>query len=111
MRWQSLYVILYSWNTIVQVQSLCQKHIHFVLKHMYKCMSNMRDTELYKQGLCHVFVYIANIHLLELLTVSFKAHFVLFLKGFFYEHNLTILYLSIVIFCLKYRIPFTIHKF
>lgn len=71
----------------------------------------MRDTELYKQGLCHVFVYIANIHLLELLTVSFKAHFVLFLKVFFYEHNLTILYLSIVIFCLKYRIPFTIRKF
>lgn len=72
----------------------------------------MRDTEAQFFIIQARFVpCIANIHLLELLTVSFKAHFVLFLKGFFYEHNLTILYLSIVIFCLKYRIPFTIHKF
>lgn len=55
----------------------------------------------YKQGLCHVFVYTDS---LELVKVSFKSHFILFLKVF-YEHNLTIL--SIVIL---FKIWNTLHN-
>lgn len=62
---------------------LAKSTFNFSYKYMYK-RRVISEITLQFYNFCHVFVYTCNIHSLKMINVSFKLHFILFLKVVFF---------------------------